>query len=383
MRLKKITVTFIAAFILFSLLLFLKHYTVPQTLISIIQKITTIYKNNSLNPQTKYKTIKIENIITQRLQELEVPRQNISILHFLEDSSLTISASIPRGKPMELILWYICSTINRAGYKTKDCYYQKYPFKCFAEFDPPKRIYPIVKLKLKHSRKYFSKTAEMAIVLQDFSYEATPTISGFFSFEEPLTIALLSPKKMAVSCADIAHEHDKEIILLLPMEPLQETYRLYHNKTIMLHFTSEKISAIINQLTKHISYYAGFSNLGGTRILGDSRILNIVLSEVKKKNSYFLANNVPHQATFTMCAEKLDVPYRVTDIDLDSNFSASDNVLDTLRHAALIAQKKGSVILSARPTKQFLGATTELLSYFRQNGIQLVTVSELMYQSQQ
>lgn len=336
-----------------------------------------------MKSKTEYKTSKIETILTDRLVELEVPRNDISVLHLLEDSTITLEAPVPRGKPMEWILWYLSSSAAKAGFQTADCYYQEEPFNCYLLLKNVKKTQPSIRLLLTRGKKFFSNSAKMAIVVNDFSFQADPAVSSFFAFPAPLSISIIGSRKMSGSSADIAHEHQKEIILLLPMEPLQQQYRAFKNSAIMVHYPEDKIKHLIDASVDKIPYYTGFSNLCGSRILNDSRVMSIIFSEVKDKNSYFLFNKVQQRLSLSTMAREKGVPFRFVDIFLDSTVSASESSVDSLRHAALIAQKKGSVVLSAHATAQFREALTTLLPYFNQNGIQLVPVSELVQHPQQ
>jgi len=383
MHLKKVSVIFSATLILLLLLLWFKNHPVELHLQSVLRHFSLTQKNTSVNSNTEYKTSKIETILTNRLVELEIPRTEISLLHLLEDSTITIEAPVPRGKPMEWILWYLGSSASKAGYLTADCFYQEEPFICYMVLKNIKKNQPTIRLNLTQGKKYFSNSAKLAIVVNDFSFQADPAVSSFFAFPAPLSISIIGSRKLSVSSADIAHEHQKEIILLLPMEPLLKRYSTFQNSAIMLHYPEDKIKQLINAATTKIPYYTGFSNLCGDRILNDSRVMSIIFAEVKDKNSYFLFNMPQQRSAVTAQARSAGIPFRFVDIFLDSSTSAGDNIADSLRHAALIAQKKGSAVFSAHATQQFQQALTTLLPYFFQNGIQLVPVSELVNHPQQ
>jgi uncharacterized protein len=380
MQLKKISLIFSLTVLLLMLLMGFKSGFFLKYKPAVTKIITHYLQNNSTNQKNAQKSlIKIENLLIDRLVSLETPRSEITIMHLLEDSTIEIKAPLLKGKPTEWIIWYLCSAAKTAGYLTEDCYYQEDPFKCTITLQSDKKGQPTVKIDFTQSNKYFSSTAKMAIVISEFGFQANVTTVDYLAFPEPVTISLVSSKKMAVTTAQLAFDHNKEIILLLPMEPLSRPYATYKNEAIFLHYTPERIHSIINKNTVMIPFYSGFSNLCGTRVLDDSRVMRIVLEEIKNKNSYFLIDHASSRSVAVALARELKVPYRTVEISLDSSESGLESLSDTLKHAAIIAQKTGSVVVAGRATPQFIKAIKEQLPHFQHNGIQLVPVSDLVH----
>jgi polysaccharide deacetylase 2 family uncharacterized protein YibQ len=323
--------------------------------------------------------LKIEKLLLAHLEKLEAGKDNTSIYHSLEDSTIEIRTSIPQGKPLEWIIWYLCNSIGAADYYTADCSCREHLQNCSILLKSRRKGNPDVKIYLKRSNRFFSSSAKMAIVVSDFGFKANATSVEFLSFPEPLTISIVSTKKMSTWTAQIANEYKKELIILLPMEPLNKSFRHYSKEALMVHFPSDKIHAILENARESIPYYAGFSNLCGSRILDDSQVMKTILTEFKKNHAYFLIDPVSHESTAASVARTLDVPYRTIEISLDSAASASPSIEDTIRHAAMIAHKTGSVVVQGKATKQFIFCLKEQLPYLQKNGIRLVYASEVMH----
>ena len=143
---------------------------------------------------------------------------------------------------------------------------------------------------------------------------------------------MVSTKKMSTWTAQIANEYRKEIVILLPMEPLSSKYRQYSSEALLIHYPSEKIRTILKNATESIPYFAGFSNLCGTMVLDDSQVMKIILSELKKKHGYFLIDPVSRKSVAASMARKLNIPFRTIEISLDSAASCDSSVSDTLHH---------------------------------------------------
>ncbi len=326
---------------------------------------------------------KIENIILTRLEKLETPESEVEIDHLLEDSSIVIKARIPRGKPIEWVVLQLCAPVGQAGYRVADCTCSSQSVRCTIVLRSEKKDHPTVKITLSRARRYFSSSAKMAIVVEDFGFKATGTTVDFLSFPEPLTVSLVSTKKMSTWTAQIANEYKKEIVILLPMEPLSRSYRQYSDKAIMIHYPQDKIRSILHSAAESIPNYAGYANLCGTRVIEDTPVMRAILGELKKGHGYFLIDQVSRKSVAAKIARELDVPYRSIDIVLDSTASSGNAVTDTLRHAAMIAQKTGSVVVQGRATAEFVAALTTVLPYLQENGIKLVYLSEVMHHPQE
>lgn len=383
MHLKTVAVLFTGALLLLALLIGLRTGLHKKLIDTITAYAVSKLKITTSPPgATQKNSQKIENIILAQLSKLETPPSQVTTDHLLEDSTIVIRAGVPRGKPMEWIVMQICSPIRQAGYQVADCLYKEDPPQCTILLHSEKKSRPAVKITIIHARRYFSTSAKMAIVIADFGFKATTTTIDFLSFPEPLTVTLVSTKKMSAWTAQIANEYRKEIVILVPMEPLSAGYTQYAEKAVMVHYPQEKIRSILRSATEAIPCYAGFTNLCGSRVIEDSPVMTTILTELKKDHGYFLIDQVSRKSVAASIAREIDVPYRSIDISLDSTASSDPALPDTLHHAAMIAQKTGSVVVQGRATAQFIAALKKQLPYLQENGIKLVYLSEVVHHPQ-
>lgn len=379
MRQKTISIVFIAAVLLLATLTGMRSGHAVKILRYITTRSRSFLQNNTpRNSENRKTAFEIEKVILDRLEELETPRSKVSVHHLLEDSTIEIRGNVPRGKPMEWIIWYLCSPVPSTGYHVADCICRENPSRCTIRLESGKKNLPSLRIFLSQSQRFFSTSAKMAVVIADFGFKANTTSVEFLSFPEPLTVSLVSTKRMSTWTAQIANEYRKEIVILLPMEPLTAGARRYGKEALLIHYPPDKIRELLNSATESIPYFAGFSNLCGARVLNDSRVMTIVLGKLKKDHGYFLIDPVSRKSVASSVARSLGVPYRTIEISLDSTASTLASLADTLRHAAMIAHKTGSVVVQARATGQFLEALTSQRSYLHHNGIRLVYLSEIV-----
>lgn len=380
MHLKTVRIIFSTTLILLTVL-FGVRYAIPAKIITYGKRLLTpLQENNTLPHHAPAKTaLKIEGVLINRLKQIEIPEKQIHHHFLLEDSTLEISAAVPNGRPMEWIVWFLSNNIGEAGYHVADCLFDNEKENCTITLGSTRKPLPKVKIRLSRSTSYFASSAKIAIIVSDFGFEANATTVDLLSFSEPLTVSLVSAKHMATWTAQIAKEYHKEIVILLPMEPLLEPAVKYRTSMIMLHYPVEQIHGLMHKATESIPYFAGFSNLGGSRLLKDTRVMTAIFDECKKNSGYFLIDPVTPQSVAASLAQSMQVPYATIDISIRSDVSIG-SLQDTLQHAAAIAQKTGSVILQCRATAEFNSALRAELTHFRHNGIRLVYLSELVTQ---
>ena len=377
MRLRLIVSIFISALLFFAILLgirfgnFKKLFGFDTKIVSFLQLKTEPSGKKSKNTSSH------DQIIKECFKKLEIPDSQIKRRFYLEDSTLSISISVPQGKPMEWIIWFISSSVTKAGYLVDDCYYPSEKNGCKIEFSSTKPELPKLNIQVNRSSAFFTHTAKMAILVEDFGFEADQTTIGFLSFSEPLTVSLASPKKLSTWTAQIANEYKKEIVILLPMEPLPGTFSKYNSSVIMVHYPEDQIRSMIAQMTDAIPNFAGFCNFYGDRVLADSHVMSIIYDEVKKNHAYFLIDPGTRKSIAETLAKKMEIPYENITFSINTDLSAAA-IQDTLLHFALIAQNKGSVLLKGKASPSFLAAVTNTKNLLHENGIRLVYASEII-----
>lgn len=382
MRLKIISIVFFSSVVILAIFANLKIVK-PSS----FTKITFLFKNNkekktdddvSGDQPSSIKSIRA--FLLKKLEELETKTPFVKISNYLEDSTISLEASIPRGKPFEWVIWYLCNDINFDGYYVDDCFYNEKSEKCDIILKSKRKDKPIVRVLLTRGNRYFSRTGKIAIVLSNFYSVKDQTIFEILSFPEPFTVSLVINNEKTARIAQNAIDANKEVIALLPMEPLKKSYKNYSDYTIYLYDSEEKIRALMRGITHIFPLYAGFSNLDGAEVIEDSRIMRIVFSEILKNKSYFLLEPVSKKSVISYLTKELNVPTKTIDILLDSTASCDTALIsDTLQHAAVLAHKTGKVIIQTNPTSQVLSSIGSSFNFLKQNGIELVFVSDIIF----
>ncbi len=373
MKIKGIGRIFIIFIILFVILLSIKNIFQSHNIN--LSKIPSKYIIKSKD--SKKSTSHLQSNIYIKLNDLEVQDDEIETYFFLENKIKEIKASIPKGRPIEWILWQFYEATKGTSYNITDCVYNKKKGKCTITFISSNPKKEKITLSISKAARFLRNCIKIAFLIEDFDFEADQTTMDFLKFPEPLTFSLIPFDKKSDLTAKAADEYNKEIIIHLPFESHIKDKKRAISQTIMIHHPEEKIRESINKTMKAVPNFAGFSYLLPSFTLEDSRVMGIVLNEIKKHHGYFIYKQNGKNVVVPRIAKKIDIPYREITIVIKTSSDVSA-IEDKLKHYAVVAQKRSKVLISVEACKGFITALNNVLPLLQQNGIRLVYVSEIV-----
>ncbi|HAJ80750.1 MAG TPA: hypothetical protein DCO75_13385 [Fibrobacteres bacterium] len=291
------------------------------------------------------------------------------------DSAICLSARVPKGRPLEWIIWNITQATNGTTYSVSDCSFDEHKQLCYMTFTSSEKTDPQININISRSNKYLNGSAKLAIVgeiREDTSYQI---IVEFLSIKENLSIMIVPGKKQSTLIAQLAEQYHKEIIIALPMEPDSKIFSGFSSPVIMVHYSKDMIRSIILQAEKNIPLFSGFSNLWGERAITDSRIMNIVLNEIKKSHGYFLEMKTAKNSLAPELTGSMGISYEEFSGSITDNLKPAD-IAKQLKAYSAIAQTNGIAIVAVPLNKPLIQAIKTTLPWFRQNGINLVFPSQ-------
>jgi uncharacterized protein len=341
-----------------------------------VQKLLSLVGEGKYNKKGASARPLLQNNILNRLKLLEIGDSSVSIRALPHDSAVQMRASIPRGKPIEWIMWNLSSAIEGTSYQVDDCFCSSDERECKIQFLSSSPQEPRVILTIVWSSRYFSKTAKIAILIKNFGFAADKTTVEYLSFPDPLTVSLAPTRKLASWTAQISNEYKKEIVVLLPMEPLSRRADNVRPFLIMIHYPEAKLRSLIGSAVESVPNSVGFTNLSGVRVLEDSRVMDILFSEIKKRHGYFIEDGGSRKTVAPTFARKYSTPFAAIDCTVDTSLKVPQ-IQELLRRTAQEALKRGQIVISSKATETFIRALKSELPALRRDGIRLVYVSEI------
>jgi len=321
-------------------------------------------------------TLRLQNSLVAKFGELDLRDSDYEIRYIPKDSAIEIKAAVPRGRPVEWVVWQLSDAAAGTPFSVSDCVCAS-EANCAITFKSANARHPRVSLKLQRSNRYASNTARMAILIEDFGFEADHASVEYLSFPEPLTVALIPSRKLTERTAQMASEHKKEIVLLLPMEPLPPQHDRYKESMVMLHNGEEDVRAIFARAAAAVPNFAGVCNFYGARVMEDSRAMGIIMSEINRRKAYFVYTDVSRKSVAPELTKSLKVPSAPIQGTIDAAQTV-EQARALIRRYSMAAEKTGKILVRAQPSPAFIKALKEEIEPMRRNGIRLVYVSELV-----
>lgn len=156
---------------------------------------------------------------------------------------------------------------------------------------------------------------KIAIVLDDWGYNVN-NLHILKEIKAPLTLSVLPNLPYTKTICQEGHKLGLEIILHLPSEP-KERVRLEQN-TILISMKDKTIRDIVNHDLENIDFVRGLSNHMGSKVTEDPRVMNLILTELKERNLYFLDSWVSSKSVGAALAKRINLPVLKRDIFLDN-----------------------------------------------------------------
>jgi polysaccharide deacetylase 2 family uncharacterized protein YibQ len=216
----------------------------------------------------------------------------------------------------------------------------------------------------------------VAIVIDDLGAE-NHISKELLHWNLPITFSILPFMAFSKSLAVDAHQRGKEVILHLPMEP-HDYPKARPGEGVLLHDMDEQ--ELLDQLSKDIEavpYILGVSNHMGSRFMEDSENVRIVLSELKRRNLFFLDSRTTPQTLGFQTAKVLGLRSTERTVFLDNSLdenSIKQKIDELIQHAL----STGKAIGIGHPHPSTVKSLKEAIPKIKEKGIEIVPLSSLM-----
>jgi polysaccharide deacetylase 2 family uncharacterized protein YibQ len=341
-----------------------------------IDRIRLLLESDGDAATPKTSRLALENNIRARLGELEIPPSLVTNRYVGPDSVPEIRVFIPQGKPIEWIVWRLSTATAGTSYDIEDCICTPNGSKCTIRFVSRSSNNSAIILSLRRSARFFSSSGKMAIIITDFGCSTDRLTVEYLSFPQPLTMAIFPLQRLSEQTASISSKYKKEVIVLLSMEPVTRTPLMPRESLIMLHYPETRIKTIVDNAAMAVPSLSGFSNNGGSRVLADSRVMDVLFSEFRKRHAYFIEFPVTKKSLVATVALRHAVPTAVIDHIIDTA-QTSATIRDALIRFGNEARRRGSCIVCSALNEKFLRGLKNAQPELSKEGVALTFISDL------
>ena len=219
----------------------------------------------------------------------------------------------------------------------------------------------------------------VAIIIDDIGYDMK-ALSELLKIDAQITFAILPLLSHSHEAAEAAHQANREILLHLPMEP--RSYPEDKPGAGAL-FTDMSDEEVVIQLEKNLSsvpYATGVNNHMGSKFMSDEEKLTIVFKQLKIRNLFFIDSRTTHDSKAVAASQKVHLTIASRRIFLDNERDYS-KIYQILMDVALTPAGGAPVIVIGHPHPETIRALQDANKVFREKGIMIIPVSELMKKS--
>lgn len=197
----------------------------------------------------------------------------------------------------------------------------------------------------------------------------------FASLPFPITMSVLPFLAHSDSIAKLVHQKGKEVILHLPMEPLNSRINPGPG-ALLVSMAPGQIRLSVTAALDTSPYFDGVNNHEGSRLTQDAKAMDIVLSELKERKLFFIDSMTIDKSLGWKEARRLGVPTFRRNVFLDDSLSAAA-IRAQIQRAVQIAKSRGAALAIGHPREVTLHALQAAIPYFRKEGVEMVSARDL------
>ena len=195
------------------------------------------------------------------------------------------------------------------------------------ETRPPFEIYPPVEPLVEppappvhhevRPPRPLGKLPQVAIIIDDIGYDAQ-IAEKFIGLNAAITLSILPRSPQQREIIRMAREKGLDLMLHLPMEPLEYPAVNPGPGALMTAMTPDALIRQLNDDLDAVPYIKGVNNHMGSRMTASSDQMNQILSSIRKRELFFIDSRTTTESQARSSARLFQVPYAERDIFLDN-----------------------------------------------------------------
>lgn len=235
---------------------------------------------------------------------------------------------------------------------------------------------PVVKLLFLQRDDLSVRETRVAIIIDDFGYAFDRVTEGFINMQCKITLSIIPGQKHSKRVAQEAYHNGKEVMIHLPMEPLEESVQDL-GYTIFTNQSEEQVRDRVRKAFENVPFAKGLNNHKGSKATTNISIMKPLIQVLKESGLYFIDSRTSPNSIGAKTAGEIGIPWGRRDIFIDTE---DDETLirDSLKELCSIAMKKGTAIGIGHARKKTLSILNTYLTEFEGKGIDFVYVSEIV-----
>jgi polysaccharide deacetylase 2 family uncharacterized protein YibQ len=221
-----------------------------------------------------------------------------------------------------------------------------------------------------------AKLPKVAIIIDDMGANRA-ALNDLLSLKYPVTIAVIPFLELSTETADAAYKKGREVILHLPMEPMD--YPQYNPGTgaLFTFMTADEFRAALAEDLAAVPHISGVNNHMGSSLTQDREKMEIVLAAIKERRLFFVDSRTTPKTVAYDAAVKLGVPALERDVFLDNEANV-ESVKAQIDELIRKAKAEGTALGIGHPRPATIKALKEMEKRLTGSEVQVVPASGLL-----
>ncbi len=216
----------------------------------------------------------------------------------------------------------------------------------------------------------------IAIIIDDLGYHLAAGKRAI-ALPGPVSFAILPGTPRARELGKLAHRSGKEVLLHLPLEPLNFKGPAEPGG-ITLDMTRESFRATFANAIATVPHAVGVSSHRGSLLTQHPGHMLWLMQEIASRSElFFIDSYTTHHSVALKVAAEQGIPATKRDVFLDHERS-TEAVARELKRLKAKARKKGFAVAIGHPFPETLEVLEREIPLLEEQGFELVTISELL-----
>jgi hypothetical protein len=217
---------------------------------------------------------------------------------------------------------------------------------------------------------------KIAIVIDDLGGE-NKISQELLHWNLPVTFSILPFAPYSKTLAGEAHRRGREVILHLPMEPHGYPEVRPGEGVLLQKMDEEKLLRQLSKDIEAVPYIKGVSNHMGSRLMEDSEKMRIILSELKRRDLFFLDSRTTPQTVGLQVAQSVGLRAMERSLFIDHS-SNEEEIKQKIERLIQFSLSTGKAIGIGHPHPSTLKILKEMIPKMKEKGIELVPLSAVV-----
>jgi polysaccharide deacetylase 2 family uncharacterized protein YibQ len=216
----------------------------------------------------------------------------------------------------------------------------------------------------------------IALIIDDFGNRWNSIDESFLNLGAEFTVSVLPGLKMSERISQEVRERGFELMLHLPMEPLNAPFR-DNGYIILADMTRQQVRQVVQRSLDAVPGVMGMNNHMGSKITSNRQIIQWILEEIKSKDLYFIDSRTTAQTVAYDVARQMGIKAGKRDVFIDVE-DGSESIRANLWELARKADTRGYAIGIGHCRKKTLNVLKEEIPKLQAKGYRFVPLSHVV-----